>query len=441
MAILKRYTQLNRSGSNHSILDAETGYITGSFEVDGITRLDGAVTASVGLELTGSSTFAAGSTFTFNGNGVFTSGLSGSLQRTSNGDAYLVAGPNVTITTNSLGQVEISGSDPNTLIPTFWFSTQNLAVYTTGSVLLRGPAGTADSPADLGTDLFFFSSGSIGSKDTAVTGTAAFGGDLVVSGGLYVETGLQVTGAASFAGSVTLGDSAADLIAVSGSMDFLNPATFQAGLSGSLTHLEDGTSYLIAGPGITIVTGTNGAVTISSTGEIETPPELYYDGVDTAATSGSLAVTGSITLATAGTGRGLLVFGGLDIGPITGSMQTIGAGPGIMSGSLLSASLGVWDGTNAAALRHEFHVVGISTDASAMFAGSYLVSSFVNAAGAQTATGATETSREVTGVASAWDVNINSNVDITVTGSAGLTVNWYAQRTKEMSISADGNRT
>jgi hypothetical protein len=441
MAILKRYTQLNRSGSNHSILDAESGYITGSFEVDGITRLDGAVTASAGLELTGSSTFAAGSTFTFDGDGVFTAGLSGSLQRTSNGDAYLVAGPNITITTNSLGQVEVSGSDPATLVPIYWFSTQDLAVYTTGSVILRGPEGTEDSPEDLGTDLFFFVSGAIGSKDTAVTGTSAFGGDLVVSGGLYVEAGLQVTGAASFAGSVTLGDDAADLITVSGTMEFLEPAIFQAGLSGSLTHLEDGTSYLIAGPGITIVTGTNGAVTISSTGEIETEPELYYEGIDTAATSGSLAVTGSITLATAGTGRGLLVFGGLDIGPITGSMQTVDVGPGIMSGSLLSASFGVWDGTNAAAVRHEFHVVGISTTSTDMFAASYLVSSFVGTAGAQTAIGATETSREVSGVASDWDVNVNSNTEITVTGSAGLTVNWYAQRTKEMSISQDGNRT
>jgi hypothetical protein len=36
------------------------------------------------------------------------------------------------------------------------------------------------------------------------------------------------------------------------------------GLSGSLTTLHDGTSYLIAGVGVEIVTGSNGAVTISS---------------------------------------------------------------------------------------------------------------------------------------------------------------------------------
>lgn len=36
-------------------------------------------------------------------------------------------------------------------------------------------------------------------------------------------------------------------------------------LSGSLTHLSDGTSYLIAGNNVTITTGSNGAVTINST--------------------------------------------------------------------------------------------------------------------------------------------------------------------------------
>ena len=36
-------------------------------------------------------------------------------------------------------------------------------------------------------------------------------------------------------------------------------------ISGSLTHLVDGTSYLLAGSGVNIVSESNGAVTISST--------------------------------------------------------------------------------------------------------------------------------------------------------------------------------
>lgn len=40
----------------------------------------------------------------------------------------------------------------------------------------------------------------------------------------------------------------------------------EAGISGSLTKLSDGTSYLVAGSNVSISTGSNGAVTISSTG-------------------------------------------------------------------------------------------------------------------------------------------------------------------------------
>ena len=43
------------------------------------------------------------------------------------------------------------------------------------------------------------------------------------------------------------------------------------GVSGSLTQLKDGTSYLIAGSNITIVSESNGGITISSTGGGGTP--------------------------------------------------------------------------------------------------------------------------------------------------------------------------
>jgi len=50
-----------------------------------------------------------------------------------------------------------------------------------------------------------------------------------------------------------------------------------AGISGSLTKLSDGTSYLIAGSNISITTGSNGAVTIASTvtGSTSTPAIAY----------------------------------------------------------------------------------------------------------------------------------------------------------------------
>lgn len=73
--------------------------------------------------------------------------------------------------------------------------------------------------------------------------------DVVVNGiNVYVSGTLSVTGSSYLSDTVISGN----LVATSG-------------ISGSLTNLADGTSYLIAGSNVEIVTGSNGAVTISST--------------------------------------------------------------------------------------------------------------------------------------------------------------------------------
>lgn len=51
--------------------------------------------------------------------------------------------------------------------------------------------------------------------------------------------------------------------------------SFAQGLSGSLTQLSDGSSFLIAGDGVNIITGSNGAVTISSTGAAQISIPLF----------------------------------------------------------------------------------------------------------------------------------------------------------------------
>lgn len=106
--------------------------------------------------------------------------------------------------------------------PEFWFSTTPDAIFTTGSVLIRGDE-SFDSAEDFGTDNFFYVSGSIGASQ-GESHISVFGGDVVVSGSL----------------------------------------TAFYGLSGSLTHLSDGTSYLVAGNGINISSASNGAVTVSA---------------------------------------------------------------------------------------------------------------------------------------------------------------------------------
>ena len=62
-------------------------------------------------------------------------------------------------------------------------------------LILSGGAGVSPNEAN-GTDINFFVSGSKDSKNTVVKGTAAFGGDLVVSGNMQVRKTLEVNASA-----------------------------------------------------------------------------------------------------------------------------------------------------------------------------------------------------------------------------------------------------
>jgi len=126
----------------------------------------------------------------------------------------------------------------------FWYSTTNDSIYTTGSVIIRGDETGLDSPFDVGTDVFFFVSGSIGATNPAENKVSVFGGDLVVSGTFLLES---------------------DYLEITGTL------VVTEGISGSLTRLADGTSYLVAGSNITITTASNGQVTISSAGGSGSP--------------------------------------------------------------------------------------------------------------------------------------------------------------------------
>ena len=207
-------------------------------------------------------------------------GISGSLTRLVDGRSYLAAGDNVTISSSSNGQVVISstGGGGGSGAGVGWYAAANEIIASSGSLylgthttsnpdinlgsdgsavfneqsnsvdfriesnnneyaflvdgstdqvlILSGGAATSANAA-AGTDVNFFVSGSTGSKSSAVRGTSVFGGDLCISGTAY-------------------------------------PAELRTNkISGSLTQLTDGTSYLVAGSGITISSGTNGSITIA----------------------------------------------------------------------------------------------------------------------------------------------------------------------------------
>jgi hypothetical protein len=141
------------------------------------------VIAPNGLQVGLSGSSGASSGLVVNSNAVFNQGLTGSITKLVDGTSYLVAGTNIALTSGSNGSITIASTSGDDL--SFFSSTTIGSIFTTGSVALVGGASLIDAPSDIGTDLFLFVSGAIGSYNTSVTGTSGFGGDLVVSGGAY----------------------------------------------------------------------------------------------------------------------------------------------------------------------------------------------------------------------------------------------------------------
>ena len=159
--------------------------------------------------------------------------ISGSLTRLHDGTSFIIAGPNIAITTGSSGAITIEATGLETGDIT--------AVNTSTGLTGGGSAGDLT----LGID---------NSIIATLTGSV-FSGHVGVTGSIHSTT------------------------TVSGSLLKANYIT------GSLTKISGGSSYLIAGPNISISTGSSGAVTISGTGAgslIGSPEDgVYSDGLFT----------------------------------------------------------------------------------------------------------------------------------------------------------------
>ncbi len=207
------------------------------------------VSGAVGSKNTATSgTAVFGGDLLTSGNIFAPAGISGSLTNLTDGRSYLAAGPNITITSESNGQITISGGGGGGGSGgSHFISTTVGSIFTTGATAFVGPQSSPavpDAPSDVGTDVFFFVSGSVGSRGSSNSGSAVFGGDVIISGSLFGGSPLVV------------GDS----LRVTGSIDA------SLGFSGSLTKLSNGTSYLVAGSNITVTSASNGQVTIATSG-------------------------------------------------------------------------------------------------------------------------------------------------------------------------------
>lgn len=191
-----------------------------------------------------------------------TEGLTGSLQRLISGQSYLAPGPHITITTASSGQVIIAGEGVADV------SSSYLVVGLTGSLpneraLAAGP-GIAFNDGGPGGS---FTISSVVRESADVSGsyvTLGNTGSLPNERSLSASFGLLLTdnGAGS---TVALSVNNNEIATLSGST-FRGTLYASGGLTGSLQLVAPGTSYLAAGPHISLVTQSNGQVTISGEG-------------------------------------------------------------------------------------------------------------------------------------------------------------------------------
>jgi hypothetical protein len=146
---------------------------------------------------------------------------------------------------------------------------------TTSSVAIAGNLGTGYFADAVGSDVYFFVSGSSGSKDGGTPGVAVFGGDVVISGVLHGGSPLKIG----------------------------SPAKFFQGLSGSITTLTDGSPLFIGVGGVSISTNSLGQIAITSSAGGNSLQDAYNGG----STVGLVTASGSITFSgNIGAGNSLL---------------------------------------------------------------------------------------------------------------------------------------
>lgn len=200
-----------------------------------------------------------------------------------------------------------------------WFSSStNGSIYTTGSTAFVGDEIGIDSPYDKGTDVFFYVSGTI--SPTNSLKRSLFGGDVVVSGSL----------------------------------------TTLSGISGSHTQLADGTSYIIAGANITVTSQSNGSVVIASTATGDSGDTFFYSTTDGSTYStGSTAFIGTETSVDSPYDKGTDVFFYVSgtKGPHSAPKNVLFGGDIITSGTITVVS----SATGATPfLRAVLHVSGVT---------------------------------------------------------------------------------
>ena len=239
---------------------------------------------------------------TFATNKITSQNITGSLTKLTDGSAYLLAGDNINISTGSNGAITIAtdsdilsvaagsgltgggtegaltlniGQGTGLKVNANDIQIDNTVVATLTGSIFSGPvkasnlSGSLTHLADGSSYLIAGNNITIATGSTgAVTINATSAGGGAVGTITQITPGTGISGGGS-SGNVTVSVNNAIVATLTGSQFSGNVGVtgslgIRGGLSGSLTHLADGSSYLIAGSGIAITSGSSGSVTIAT---------------------------------------------------------------------------------------------------------------------------------------------------------------------------------
>jgi hypothetical protein len=221
----------------------------------GVFRTTSSTTSSLPVDVVDYSTFRAGKLELGGSTAFITSSDGNVLSAVAGGDLFLnaAAGPagsngNVVFEVAGTDYLQVSGSGGNT-------------------VEIKSPGGLVNSASIFASNVGLISFAgqttalTMGANSDAATTTIRTGNILGTRSiqNLFNTTATTVNFAGGASTALIMGNSG-------GSNQISGQTKFNQGLSGSLTKLSDGTSYLIAGTNVTITTGSSGAVTISTSG-------------------------------------------------------------------------------------------------------------------------------------------------------------------------------
>jgi hypothetical protein len=193
-------------------------------------------------------------------------GFSGSLTQLTDGTSYLAAGDNITITSASNGQVVISSDGGGAAGTVAGSNTEiqfnNNGVFGASSAFTFNGTQVKLHAAD--PSLVFRRAANVQNSDINFEGQAGVvGAQLRFSGSSSNDIVLSTFNSSNLKERLRIRSNTADVaIEATGSLRVSN------GITGSLTKLNDGTSYILSNGSITVTSQSNGSILLSAPNSI-----------------------------------------------------------------------------------------------------------------------------------------------------------------------------